>query len=248
MPSVAVPAQWTAAGAAAGAVSSNWLGGVPRRTADGPGRRSHRAQPEPPNRGGAHGTGAALREARRRQTVSVGRSARPRRRQTVRRSVRAAGCGDHRELGSRSLGPRAIRPGGRCRRCRLRGSRLRVRAAVDRGAGRQGLVPRHRGRPPGRRRPPDDSGQRRAHPARRNPGEGRRRQRRRRLRRARVGRDLSRCAARDRAGAGAGTARARAPGRPLSGGHRRRSARSFPGSPTGYPPVFPPSCSNVART
>ena len=71
------------------------------------------------------------------------------------------GARPHRELGARSLGPRALRPrrgdGGR----RVDRGRLRVRAPVDGGGGRQELVPRHRGRPAGGAGAGDDPRRRR---------------------------------------------------------------------------------------
>ena len=50
MPTVAVPAAWTAAGAGAGAVADNWLATLPRRSAGGRGRRSDRQQRRPARR------------------------------------------------------------------------------------------------------------------------------------------------------------------------------------------------------
>ena len=80
--------------------------------------------------GGARRAGAALREARRREALSVGRPARARRRQAVGRQLGHPGRRAHRDLGARPLGPRAIRPrGGRRRRRRPRRPTSSTRAS-----------------------------------------------------------------------------------------------------------------------
>ena len=56
----------------------------------------------------------------------------------------------HRDLGARPLGPGSLRPRGERRASRVGAGRFRIRAAVDRGARGQELVPRHRGRAAGR--------------------------------------------------------------------------------------------------
>ena len=124
-------------------------GHVQRRPAEYGGGRGDRSQRRPARRRGTGRAGDALRQAGRRQALSVRRPAGARRRQDVGRRLGSAGSGAHRQLGARPLGPRAVRPRRGSRRRHLRAGGFRVRAAVDRGARRQELVPGHRGRPPG---------------------------------------------------------------------------------------------------
>ena len=117
MPKVAVPLTWTAIAADGELVTDNWLAtfhddqlvaAVNEAIANNPDLRVAR---------GARGAGDALREARRRQALSVGRRARARRLQAVGRQLGHAGRAADGQLGARSLGPRALRP------CRGRGRR-----------------------------------------------------------------------------------------------------------------------------
>ena len=140
-----MPAQWTAPGAGAGAARRQLARGVPRRSAERGGRRSHRPQRRPARGRGACRAGAAPRQACGREAVAVGRSPRAWRRQAVRRRLGHPGRRPLRDLGGRPLGPRALRPGGERRSSRVGAGGLRVRATVDCGARGQELVPRHRG-------------------------------------------------------------------------------------------------------
>ena len=144
------PAQWTAAGAGAGAVADNWLAAfrddqlnavVAEAIAHNADLRVGAARVEQ-----AH----ALRQAGRREALSVGRLARARRRQDVGGRLGLQGGVLTRQLGARPLGPRAVRPRRGSRRRCVRAGRFRVRAAVDRRARCTKLVPGHRGGPPGR--------------------------------------------------------------------------------------------------
>ena len=145
MATVQTPAQWTAPGAGAGAACRQLARHVRRRSAGRRGRRSHRPQRRSARRRDARRAGAALRQTGGREAVPVGRSARSRRRQAVRRRLGPAGRRPLRDLGARPLGPRALRPGGERRASRVGAGGFRVRAAVDCGPRGQELVPRHRG-------------------------------------------------------------------------------------------------------
>ena len=104
-----------------------------------------RLQPRLAGRRGACGAGRRRADDCGRDALPAGEPARARRSEDGRRPDWPAGPRCARELGARSLGTRA------CRRCRgrapvrIRRARQRVCTPVDRRAGRQGLVPRHRG-------------------------------------------------------------------------------------------------------
>ncbi len=80
---------------------------------------AHRAQRRPAGRRGARRTGAAPRQARRREALSVGRPAGARRRQDVGRRLGLQGAVLNGGLGARSVGPRALRARGGARRGRV---------------------------------------------------------------------------------------------------------------------------------
>ena len=114
---------------------------------------------------------------------------------------------------------------------RRRAGRFRIRAPVDRRAGRQDLVPGHRGRACRRTsRAGTIRDSERARPARRSALAGSASATTRtstsRARRSGTYRDALR---QNRAGARTGDSRARAPARPISGGGRRPSAPQLPG-------------------
>ena len=94
---------------------------------------------------------------------------RARRRQAVRRRLGPPGHRHLRDLGARPLGPGALRPGGERRASRVDGGGFRLRAAVDRRARGQELVPRHRSRVADRGGTRDHSCERGARAAGRRP-------------------------------------------------------------------------------
>ena len=196
---------------------------VQRQAARSARRRGDRVQPGSPRGRGARRAGRGLPARGRRHALAAGECARAWRRQDGRRSFRPARRRTLRELGNRSLGPGALRSQGGGLPGRFRDARCRVRAPVDRGAGRQGLVPRHRGPPPARHRPGFGEGRRgRGGPLAGPHARGRRR-RIRPHRRASEPLHLPRRGAEPRPGLPAGGALARGPRRPLPGCDPRRS-------------------------
>ena len=132
---------------AAGAGRGQLAGDVPRRSADGGGRRSA-SRTTPICASAAARVEQAMLYAKLagRQALSVGRSPGPRRRQAVGRRLGHPGRRADGDLGARPLGPGARPAGRRAPPRRHRRRRIRVRAAVDRRAGGEELVPRHRSR------------------------------------------------------------------------------------------------------
>ncbi len=185
-----------------------------------------RLQPRSPRRGGARRAGGGIPEGRGRVALPAGEPARPRRRQDERRRERAGGRRRVRELGARPLGARALGRGRGGVPVRLRRARLPLRPPVDRRAGRERLVPRHRGaHAEGARR---RDGARVGAPRRPRAGSppGRRRRRVRRAPRAGEPADLPRRRAEPRPRVPAGAAVARDARGPLPRGGGRGASRA----------------------
>ncbi len=146
LPTVQVPGQWTASAAAAGAVADSWLAGFgdDQLTAAVNEAIAHNADLQV---GAARVEQAQLHaKLAGAQALSVGRSARPRRRQVVRRWLRPPGRRAHCDVGGRSLGPRALRPCRQCRPSGVGGGRFHLCTGIDCRPCGQELVPGHRGR------------------------------------------------------------------------------------------------------
>ena len=144
------PAQWTAAGAGAGAASDNWLA-----TFDDDQLAAAVAEAI------AHNADLRVGATRVEQALLYAKLAGAKLYPSVDLLAHGGGKlsgdgsglqggGTLRDLGARPLGPRALRPGGEHRSSRVGAGGFRVRATVDCRTRGQELVPRHRGRLAGR--------------------------------------------------------------------------------------------------
>ena len=150
LPTVQMPAQWTAAGAGAGDGCRQLAGGVRRRAIAAAVAEAI-----------AHNADLRVGAARVEQALLHAKLAGAKLYPSVDLLARGGGKlsgrrlgpprrGPLRDLGARPLGPRALRPGGERRSSRVGAGGFRVRATVDCGTRGQELVPRHRGGVAGR--------------------------------------------------------------------------------------------------